>query len=57
MQVLWKLLPKSLLPIPLSGIRQFLDKFVLHLQRPRASARPRQIDRMREAFRVASAFA
>jgi hypothetical protein len=56
-KILWSVLTKILLPIDLSRIPEFLEKFVVHLQRPRAMTRPRQIDRMREMMRAANEFA
>jgi len=57
MKVLWNLLPVSLLTIPVSGIAEFLQKFVAQLERPRAKVRPRQIDRMREMMNTAGSYA
>ena len=48
--MLWSLLPNALLSIPLSGIGDFLDRFVAHMLRSNAKVRPRQIDRLRETI-------
>jgi len=48
--MLWSLLPNALLPIPLSNIGDFLDRFVAQLLRPNGKVRPRQIDRLRQLF-------
>jgi hypothetical protein len=53
-KILWSVLTRILLPIDLSRIPQFLEKFVAHLQRPLAKTRPRQIDRMRAALNAAA---
>jgi len=53
-KILWSVLTKILLPIGLSSIAEFVDKFVAHLQRPRAKVRPRQIDRMRDELNAAA---
>jgi len=53
-KILWSMLTKILLPIDLSRIPQFVEKFVAHLQRPLAKTRPRQIDRMRDALNDAA---
>ena len=49
-KILWTVLIRILVPIDLSRIPEFLDKFVAHLQRSRAKVRPRQIDRMRDSL-------
>jgi hypothetical protein len=56
-KILWSVLTKILLPIDLSRIPEFLEKFVVHLQRPRERLRPRQVDQMREIMRAAVQFA
>jgi hypothetical protein len=52
MGMLWSLLPGALLPVPLRDIQDFLDRFVIHMQRPRSKARPRQVERLRQQFEL-----
>ena len=48
MGMVWSLLPGALLPVPLSDLPDFLERYLAHLLRPNIEARPRQVDRLRQ---------